>query len=137
MFNTLFHHTGFAVNVTSVILSLATIMGGVMSLNIPAFLQAFNHLSPVKWSLGNLLPYTLRGVTFTCTEYQRLPNGACPIETGEQVLQLYNLDGNAGLNLLALAVCVLVYRGVAYLLLRAKRTHWGYREWFGKRSQVT
>ena len=75
------------------------------------------------------MPYTFRGQTFTCNEYQRLPNGACPIETGEQVLTLYNLNGNAGFNLLALAVCVVVYRGVAYLLLKAK-THWGYREWW-------
>ncbi|KAL8729169.1 MAG: hypothetical protein Q9166_004908 [cf. Caloplaca sp. 2 TL-2023] len=68
MFNTLFAHTGFAVNVTSVILSLATIMGGVMSLHIPAFLQAWNHLSPEKWNLGNLAPYTLRGLHFTCPD---------------------------------------------------------------------
>ena len=54
-----------------------------MSLNIPAFLQAFNHLSPVKWSIGNLAPYTLAGVTFSCTEVQRLPNGQCPVTDGE------------------------------------------------------
>ncbi|KAI4249860.1 MAG: hypothetical protein LQ352_005525, partial [Teloschistes flavicans] len=40
VFNTLFAHTGFAVNLTSVVLSLATIMGGIMSLDIPAFLSA-------------------------------------------------------------------------------------------------
>ncbi|KAL8690046.1 MAG: hypothetical protein Q9218_004415, partial [Villophora microphyllina] len=68
VFNTLFSHTGFAVNLTSVILSLATIMGGIMSLDIPAFLQAWNHLSPIKWSLGNLAPYTLRGVRFSCAD---------------------------------------------------------------------
>lgn len=81
------------------------------------------------------MPYTFRGQTFTCNEYQRLPSGVCPIETGEQVLRLYRLDGNAGLNLLALAVCVVAYRGVAYLLLKAKRSHWGYRDWFGKGSK--
>ncbi|KAL8932803.1 MAG: hypothetical protein Q9216_006668, partial [Gyalolechia sp. 2 TL-2023] len=35
MFNTLFEHTGFAVNVMATVLSLANIMGGVMSLDIP------------------------------------------------------------------------------------------------------
>lgn len=83
------------------------------------------------------MPYTLRGQVFTCNEYQRLPSGKCPIETGEQVLRLYHLDGNAGLNLLALALCAIVYRAVAYLLLKAKRSHWGYRGWFGKGSQRT
>ncbi|KAI9881182.1 MAG: hypothetical protein M1830_007160 [Pleopsidium flavum] len=130
MFNTLFRHTGFAVNVTSVVLSVATLMGGVMSLNIPSFLGAFNHLSPIVWSLGNLAPYSLRDQQFTCNDYQRLANGECPISTGLQVLQLYNLDKNAGLNLLALGICTVIYRIVAYLLLRAKRTHWNLRERF-------
>ncbi|KAL9046081.1 MAG: hypothetical protein Q9214_000991, partial [Letrouitia sp. 1 TL-2023] len=96
IFNTLVSHTGFAVNLTSVVLSVGTIMGGVMSLNIPAFLQAWNHLSPIKWALGNLAPYTLRGVAFTCGEAQRSVEGRCPIETGEEVLRLYNLDTREG-----------------------------------------
>ena len=135
IFNTLVAHTGFAVNLTSVLLSIATVMGGIMSLNIPAFLQAFNHLSPIKWSLGNLAPYTLRGVVFTCTEFQKLPSGACPINTGEEALRLYNLDADAGLNLVALGVCVVVYRALAYLLLKAKRTRWAWREKFGGRGK--
>ena len=124
IFTTLFSHTGFAVNVTSVFLSLAMLMGGVMSLNIPAFLQAFNHLSPIKWSLGNLAPYTLRGVVFTCTADQKLPNGTCPISTGEEALKLYNLDTNAGLNVLALGICAIVYRMLAFLVLKAKMASW-------------
>ena len=131
MFNTLFRHTGFAVNVTSVVLSVATLMGGVMSLNIPTFLAAFNHLSPIMWSLGNLAPYSLRDQHFTCNDYQKLPNGQCPISTGAQVLRLYNLDKDAGMNLLALGVCTVIYRVIAYLLLKAKRTNWNLRERFG------
>lgn len=135
IFNTLFDHTGFAVNVTSVVLSVANIMGGVMSLNIPAFLQAFNHLSPIKWAIGNLAPYTLTDVYFTCTDDQRLPGGQCPVTTGKDVLELYNLNGNAGLNLLALGICMLVYRLLAYLLLKAKRTRWAWRERLGAGRQ--
>ena len=135
IFNTLFSHTGFAVNVTSVVLSVAQIMGGVMSLNIPSFLQAFNHLSPIKWSIGNLAPYTLRGVTFSCTDAQRLPNGQCPVRDGEDVLNLYNLNGNAGLNLLALGICVVVYRMLAFLLLKAMRERWSWREGLVRRRK--
>ena len=129
VFNTLFAHTGFAVNVTSVFLSLAMLMGGVMSLHIPPFLQAFNHLSPIKWSIGNLAPYTLRGVTFTCTATQKTPDGQCPIPTGEDALRLYGLDTNAGLNLLALGVCTVVYRMLAFLVLKAARSRWEWRGW--------
>ena len=135
MFNTLFDHTGFAVNVTSVILSVAVLMAGVLSLNIPAFLQAFNHLSPLKWSIQNIVPYTLQGLTFTCTEAQKLPNGQCPISTGEQAIELYNVNSNPRLSLLALGICLIVYRFVSYLLLKFKRTPWNWKERLGRRSQ--
>ncbi|KAL8907211.1 MAG: hypothetical protein Q9171_005944 [Xanthocarpia ochracea] len=126
MFNTLFAHTGFAVNVTSVILSLATIMGGIMSLDIPAFLQAWNHLSPIKWSLGNLGPYTLHGLQFTCPDGEEQCGG---LRTGEEVLSLYNLDTDPGKNLAALGACVVIYRVVAWgvLELKRKRSSWRIR----------
>ena len=133
IFNTLFNHTGFAVNVTSVVLSVAQIMGGVMSLQIPSFLQAFNHLSPIKWAIGNLAPYTLAGVHFSCTEDQRLPNGQCPIRDGKDVLNLYNLDGNARLNLMAVGICVVVYRMLAYLVLKARMMRWAWPDRLGRR----
>ena len=56
MFNTLFNHSDFAVNLTSALISVATLMAGVVSFNVPSFLQAFNHLSPLKWAIGNLAP---------------------------------------------------------------------------------
>ena len=122
MFNTLFNHSGFAVSLTSVVLSVALMMAGVLSTNLPPFLQAFNHLSPAKWSVGNLAPYTLRGQTFTCNESQRLSNGTCSISTSQQILELYNLDRNPRLSLMALGICALAYRAVAYLLLKGTRT---------------
>ena len=121
VFNTFFDNTGFAVNMTSVLLSLATVMGGVMSLEVPAFLNAFNRLSPIYWSLGNLAPYSLQGVTFTCSDSQRDANGACPLETGEQVLKLYGLDKNAALNVLALGVTTVAYRVLAFVILAIKK----------------
>ena len=130
IFNTLVAHTGFAVNLTSVILSVATIMGGIMSLNIPAFLQAWNHLSPIKWSLGNLAPYTLRGIKFSCADNQRSPSGECPIETGEQALSLYNLDTDPRINLIVLAAVVVAYRLLAFGLLFFRRTRWDWARIF-------
>ncbi|KAL8733181.1 MAG: hypothetical protein Q9181_003680 [Wetmoreana brouardii] len=128
VFNTLVEHTGFAVNITSVLLSVGTIMGGIMSLDIPSFLQAWNHLSPIKWSLGNLAPYTLRGVVFTCPDDEAKCMGP---RSGEEVLKLYKLDTNSGLNLVALGVCVVVYRLVAWALLECRRRRWAWSAWFG------
>lgn len=129
LFNTFFEHTGFAVNVTSVVLSVAQIMGGTMSLNIPGFLQAFNYLSPIKYAVGNLAAYSLRGITFTCNDYQRLSNGQCPIQTGEQALKEFNLDKNAQLYIMGLGVCTIVYRLTAYVILKASREQWIVRIW--------
>ena len=124
-FNSLFAHTGFAINIISIFLSVAQFMSGVMSINMPSFLRALNHLSPLSYAVRNLAPYSLRGITFTCSPSQQLPNGQCAVSTGEQVLDLYNLNTNPGLNIMALGVCAVVYRLVAYVLLKFLRTRWG------------
>ncbi|KAF2734700.1 P-loop containing nucleoside triphosphate hydrolase protein [Polyplosphaeria fusca] len=128
-FNTLFAHTGFSVNCMSVFLSVAQIMGGVLSLSIPPFLQAFNHLSPIKYAVGNMAPYTLRGQVFECEDWQRLPGGGCPITTGKQVLRLYNLDRNPERQIMALGIVTVVYRVVAWGLLKCVKERWIGRAW--------
>ncbi|KAF2115591.1 ABC transporter-like protein [Lophiotrema nucula] len=128
-FNTLFTHTGFSVNCMSVFLSVAQIMGGVLSLNIPGFLQAWNHLSPVKYAVGNMGPFTLRNQHFTCEDWQRLPNGNCPITTGKEVLDLYHLDKNPNYQIMALGICAIAYRVVAYLILKCVKERWLGRLW--------
>ena len=122
MFCTLFDHVGFSVQITSVLLSISIVMSGIMSLNIPDVLQAINYLSPIKYSVSNMAPYTMDGKTFTCSDAQRLPNGHCPLETGQQVLDLYNQHRDPDISLMALGICAIVYRLIAYVLLRARRS---------------
>lgn len=129
MFCTLFSHVGFAVNVTSILLSISTILGGVMSLNVNEVLQGINHLSPIKYAIANLAPYSLHGQHFDCTPAQQLANGSCPINTGEEVLALYNLNKSGPMNVMALGVCTIVYRFVAYGFLKAMRSHRMMERW--------
>lgn len=125
VFNTLFgSHTGFAVNLTSVFLSVAQIMAGVMSIDMPALFVAFNYLSPIRYGVRAFAPFSLRDVVFTCAASQRLPDGRCPIEDGQQVLALYKLDVDAVANIGALAGCTVAYRLVAWGLLKLVRTRW-------------
>ncbi|KAJ8110071.1 hypothetical protein ONZ43_g5972 [Nemania bipapillata] len=124
MFNTLFNHTGFAVNIVSILLSVAQVIAGIISIDMPRVFQIFNYLSPTKYAVAALARFSLDGVTFTCDDSQRLPDGRCPIETGQQVLELYKLDVNGVTNLIALAGTVIAYRLVAWLLLRLVRTRW-------------
>lgn len=129
MFCTLFSHVGFAVNITSVLLSISTILGGVMSLNVNNVLQGINHLSPIKYAIANLAHYSMQGQKFSCTSAERLSNGQCPINTGEEVLALYNLNQNGAMNIMALGVATIIYRFVAYALLKAMRSHHMMERW--------
>lgn len=95
-----------------------------MSIDMPAIYDAFNHISPVRFAVLALAPYTLRGVQFSCEASQRLPNGRCIISTGEDVLDLYKLNVNGTLNLGYLMVLAFAYRIAAWALLRAVRTKW-------------
>lgn len=124
MFNTLFGHTGFAVNVISILLSVAQIIAGLMSIDQPALFRVFNYINPLKYATAALAPFSLRDVRFTCDDGQRLPDGRCAIETGGQVLDLYKLNVDPVVNVGALAATVVVYRLVAWLLLRLARTRW-------------
>ncbi|RKU42524.1 hypothetical protein DL546_004229 [Coniochaeta pulveracea] len=49
MFNTLFSsHTGFAINIMGILLSVAQTMGGVMSIQMPELFNIFNWISPIR-----------------------------------------------------------------------------------------
>ncbi|KAJ9617388.1 hypothetical protein H2204_013854 [Knufia peltigerae] len=124
LFLTMFRHTGLAVSVMSVVLSVSIHLAGVLSIDVDAFLRAVNHASPIKWQVGALLSYSLRGIRFTCTAGQRLPDGPCPIATGEQVLNLYRLDVDTATYAIALGGVTVAYRILGYLGLLAKRTDW-------------
>ena len=105
-------------------LSIALCMSGILSINMPSFLKAVNYLSPVRYAIANLAPYTLRGVKLTCEEYQK-SGGRCPVETGEQVLGLFGFANNIPhLEIIGVGVATLVYRMLAFVLLKAVRTHW-------------
>jgi hypothetical protein len=108
----------------SVLLSISLTMSGILSINMPSFLSALNYLSPVRYAIRTLAPYSLRSILFTCDTQQRLPDGSCTISNGYQVLDLYNLNVEPGWEALALGTCALVYRVVAYLLLRVKKGRW-------------
>lgn len=124
IFNTLFDHTGFAVNIMGIFLAVANGMAGIISIDMPSLLQALNYLSPIRYATRALGLFSLRGIKFTCTEDQRFPRGDCPIETGEQVLELYRFDESAKMNLVALAGCVLGYRILSWISLTMMRTRW-------------
>lgn len=124
IFFTMFSHTGLAVSVMTVVLSISVHLGGVLSIGIDKFLSGINHISPIKWQVGALSSYSLQGIKFSCTPEQELSNGRCPIETGEQVLDLYQLNVDTTKFALALLGVTIAYRLLAYIGLKSRKLEW-------------
>ncbi|ODQ65475.1 ATP-dependent ABC transporter [Nadsonia fulvescens var. elongata DSM 6958] len=121
IFNTIFHHPGFAVNVISVVLTVGTIMAGIMSPSMPGVFRAINWLSPLKYAIEIVINIGFRGQKFTCDSTSRLPDGGCVLGTGEQVLKTYNLESNLDSVLGGLAAATIIYRLIAYGILKLYR----------------
>ncbi len=122
-FNTVFKHTGFAVNVISTILSIGTCMAGIMSLNMSKVLKGFNYLSPLNYAINALINMAFKGQTFKCNDSLKLSNGECSFNTGEQVLESYGLKKNYNVYLGILIVVGFIYRllAIAFVCLNRLR----------------
>ncbi|KAE8317182.1 P-loop containing nucleoside triphosphate hydrolase protein [Aspergillus transmontanensis] len=135
----IFPHLGLAVSFTASLLAIFTVLGGSMSLDPPTALQWFNYISPIKYAMTSVSIFTLKDTVFTCTEGQRDANGTCPIQTGEEVLQLYNLDQkNPWLEVLGSVVTMLCYRLLVYVFLRVQVKRMNSRDirgWFRRQRQ--
>ncbi|KAK0450323.1 P-loop containing nucleoside triphosphate hydrolase protein [Desarmillaria tabescens] len=120
IFNTIFHeNAGLALNVANVILCVMMFMAGLMSADMPALLQDINKISPLRYVIRNIMPLAFGGQVFTCEDDQRLSDGSCAVSVGEQVLEMYHVDGDAGVvNLWAVVVTMVVYRFLAYVAVK-------------------
>jgi len=115
VFSALFpNHTGLGVTLTSTLISISVTMTGLFSLRMPGWLRALKWINPLRYSVGNLVVWMMRGQVFTCEESQRGADGRCKVETGEQVLGLYGMEEDPRVMLAGLVGCMVVYRMVAF-----------------------
>jgi len=106
-------------------LSVTIIMAGILSIDMPAFFKGVNYASPGKYAAAIMTVKTFTDFEFTCTNAQRLPNGSCPIQTGQQVLDMFNYHTSLALNVGALVAVTVVYRSIAYMVLRLAKADFG------------
>lgn len=145
IFNTLIiDSTGFALNLTSSLISIAVITAGecfivifesqinlirvllgILSIDMPAFFEGVNYISPGKYAAASLMIKAFTDFEFTCTDAQRLPDGNCPIQTGQQVLDLFNYHTSLASNIAALVGVTVAYRLIAYTVLRLSKADFG------------
>ena len=98
---------------------------GVLSIDMPMPLKAVNHISPLKYAVASLSIGSFTNFEFTCTDAQKLPDGSCPIQTGQQVLGLLNYHTSLASNIGALVAVAIAYRLIAYAVLRLSKADFG------------
>lgn len=92
---------------------------------MPAFFKGINYVSPGKYAAAALTIKTFTDFEFTCTDAQRLLDGSCPIQTGQQVLDLFNYHTSLASNIAALVGVTVAYRLIAYTVLRLSKADFG------------
>jgi len=92
---------------------------------MPAFFKGINYVSPSKYAAAAMFIQSFTDFEFTCTDAQRLPDGNCPIQTGQQVLDLFNYHTSLASNIGALVAVTVGYRLIAYAVLRLSKADFG------------
>ncbi|CDO92856.1 unnamed protein product [Kluyveromyces dobzhanskii CBS 2104] len=119
--NTLFSRPGFVVSVISIVLSVSSIMSGILSLQMPKFWKGLNYVSPVHYTSMILINYSFpEDLQFTCNDGGRASDGSCMFKNGRDVLENYGLDVDTSVYLGVLVAVWVVYRIIPYLILKAK-----------------
>ena len=92
---------------------------------MPAFFKGVNYVSPGKYVAAATSIKAFTDLEFTCTDAQRLPDGSCPIQTGQQVLDLFNYHTSLSSNIGALVAVAVGYRLIAYAVLKLSKADLG------------
>lgn len=127
LFNTVFDHTGFAINVISVFLCVAVIMSGLLSLQMPKFFQGINWISPVYYSVMSSINIVFEDEKkFTCPVggAGSYGNGTCIFNNGQEVIDGYKIRKNYRKLFWLLAIVTVCYRAISYLGLYTRLKKW-------------
>ena len=103
---------------------------------MPAFFKGVNYFSPCKYAAASMTIKAFTDFEFICTDAQTLPDGRCPIQTGQQVLDLFKLHHTGlSLNIEALVAVTVAYRLIAYVALRLSKADFGVTKITGVRLE--
>lgn len=92
---------------------------------MPVFIRGVNYGSPLKYAVASLSIKAFTDFEFTCTDTQKLPDGNCPIQMGQQVPDLLNYHTSLTSNICALVGVTVAYRLIAYMVLRLSKADFG------------
>jgi hypothetical protein len=137
-FCSLVRQAGISVSFTNALMTFLTVLVGVYSLNLPAWLRAINRVSVLRYAVRAIARQEFEGLVFDCSPTEALPANPtdgggsddeglrCPIPTGEAVLDLYEFDRSDNLeDLLCVVALTIGYRLIAFgaVALAARKKH--------------
>jgi ATP-binding cassette subfamily G (WHITE) protein 1 len=60
--------------------------------SVPVWLRWMQYCSPVRWSFNAMMREELSGLKLVCTPKQAKPDGSCPFDLGDQILDTMGLQ---------------------------------------------
>lgn len=120
-------HVGFSVSLTNSVLGVFTVMTGIMSSNMPAFLDRINYISPIPY-LARLMTVNEfdSSVSFSCITIENATN-TCFYRTGADVLRLLTAGDNFAFRTEDFALYIgvgalltAVFRIIAFFILQSQ-----------------
>lgn len=116
-FNSIFTHMGLVTNVLSNVFMLGLFMAGTMSLQMPAFFQVWNFLSPVKYVTLLLANMAFKGQHFHCV------GGNCNMSTGDKILAEYHIKSPIAILFIAMTAILVIGRVIAIISIYVRAKH--------------
>ncbi|GMM33720.1 hypothetical protein DASC09_010450 [Saccharomycopsis crataegensis] len=119
-FNTIFRHTGFAINIISIFVSISVIISGLIALQLPPFFKGINWVNPMHYGVMAISNIVFQNEDkFTCTaDSGASGNGdGCIFNNGQDVIDTYGLGVDYKLYFGLLAVMAVCYRAIAFIVL--------------------
>jgi hypothetical protein len=89
-------------------------MTGFLSLHMSPVLVIINYIPPFKWGAWVLIHTVMKGLTFTCTDSERLSDGSCPFSSGQDVIDFYGFGPVGGVQTRAQFLDVLAGTSVSF-----------------------
>jgi len=121
IFTSLFRNNNIALPVAYVTMYPMIFTCGFFSLNIPEAVNIISYSFAHRYIARLLAINEFTGLTFTCmeTEVPKLPNGACAISDGQQVLDIYKFSSESlWFEFGIIIVIAISYRIIGYFILR-------------------
>jgi len=120
----LFYDVGMATTVSSVFMSMFNIMAGFYRPDntMPWIVRIVNYVLATKYIAEVIAVNEFEHLQFSCPGVQALPDGGCPLPSGEDVLDEYDFNTSDKWRDLGIAIALsFAYRIIAFLVLKFKR----------------